>query len=138
MICCPGGDFCALANAKSIPVAEAIQRKFDDVDYLYDLGDIDVNISGCMNACGHHHVGHIGILGVDKKGAEFYQVSLGGNSGNSAAIGDILGPSFSQEDMPAIIEKILDVFVENRIDGETFIDTYRRIGLDPFKERTYD
>lgn len=137
MICCPGGDFCALANAKSIPVAEAIQRKFDDVDYLYDLGDIDVNISGCMNACGHHHVGHIGILGVDKKGAEFYQVSLGGHAGNDAAIGDILGPSFSQEDMPIIIEKILDVFVENRIDGETFIDTYRRIGLDPFKERTY-
>ena len=137
MICCPGGDFCALANAKSIPVAEAIQRKFDDVDYLYDLGDIDVNISGCMNACGHHHVGHIGILGVDKKGAEFYQVSLGGHSGNDAAIGDILGPSFSQEDMPVIIEKILDVFVENRIDGETFIDTYRRIGLDSYKERTY-
>ena len=137
MICCPGGDFCALANAKSIPVAEAIQRKFDDVDYLYDLGDIDVNISGCMNACGHHHVGHIGILGVDKKGAEFYQVSLGGDSGSNAAIGDILGPSFSQEDMPVIIEKILDVFVENRIDGESFIDTYRRIGLDLFKERTY-
>lgn len=137
MICCPGGDFCALANAKSIPVAEAIQRKFDDIDYLYDLGDIDVNISGCMNACGHHHVGHIGILGVDKKGAEFYQVSLGGNAGNAAAIGDILGPSFSQEDMPAIIEKILDVFVEQRIEGESFIDTYNRIGLEPFKERTY-
>ncbi|HSC75139.1 MAG TPA: nitrite/sulfite reductase [Pseudomonadales bacterium] len=138
MICCPGGDFCALANAKSIPVAEAIQRKFDDIDYLYDLGDIDVNISGCMNACGHHHVGHIGILGVDKKGAEFYQVSLGGNAGNDASIGDILGPSFSQEDMPTIIEKILDVFVEKRIEGESFIDTYRRIGLDPFKERTYE
>ncbi len=137
MICCPGGDFCALANAKSIPVAEAIQRKFDDIDYLYDLGDIDVNISGCMNACGHHHVGHIGILGVDKKGAEFYQVSLGGNAGNAAAIGDILGPSFSQEDMPTIIEKILDVFVELRIEGESFIDTYNRIGLEPFKERTY-
>lgn len=137
MICCPGGDFCALANAKSIPVAEAIQRKFEDLDYLYDLGDIDVNISGCMNACGHHHVGHIGILGVDKKGAEFYQVSLGGHSGNDASIGDILGPSFSQEDMPEVIEKILDVFVEKRIEGESFIDTYRRIGLDPFKERTY-
>jgi sulfite reductase (NADPH) hemoprotein beta-component len=137
MICCPGGDFCALANAKSIPVAEAIQRKFDDIDYLYDLGDIDVNISGCMNACGHHHVGHIGILGVDKKGAEFYQVSLGGHAGNDAAIGEILGPSFSQEEMPGIIEKILDVYVEQRIDGEQFIDTYRRIGLEPFKERTY-
>jgi sulfite reductase (NADPH) hemoprotein beta-component len=137
MICCPGGDFCALANAKSIPVAEAIQRKFDDIDYLYDLGDIDVNISGCMNACGHHHVGHIGILGVDKKGAEFYQVSLGGHAGNDAAIGEILGPSFSQEDMPAIIEKILDVYVENRRVGESFLDTYRRVGIDTFKERAY-
>ncbi|HQQ62355.1 MAG TPA: nitrite/sulfite reductase [Pseudomonadales bacterium] len=137
MICCPGGDFCALANAKSIPVAEAIQRKFDDIDYLYDLGDIDVNISGCMNACGHHHVGHIGILGVDKKGAEFYQVSLGGHAGNDAAIGEILGPSFSQEDMPDIIEKILDVYVEHRISGESFLDTYRRIGIDTFKERAY-
>lgn len=137
MICCPGGDFCALANAKSIPVAEAIQRKFDDIDYLYDLGDIDVNISGCMNACGHHHVGHIGILGVDKKGAEFYQVSLGGHAGNDAAIGDILGPSFSQEEMPEVIEKILDVYVENRISGESFLDTYRRIGIDTFKERAY-
>jgi sulfite reductase (NADPH) hemoprotein beta-component len=137
MICCPGGDFCALANAKSIPVAESIQRKFDDIDYLYDLGDLDVNISGCMNACGHHHVGHIGILGVDKKGAEFYQVSLGGNAGNDAAIGEILGPSFSQEDMPEIIEKILDVYVEHRVDGESFIDTYRRIGIDPFKGRVY-
>jgi sulfite reductase (NADPH) hemoprotein beta-component len=137
MICCPGGDFCALANAKSIPVAEAIQRKFDDIDYLYDLGDIDVNISGCMNACGHHHVGHIGILGVDKKGAEFYQVSLGGHAGNSAAIGEILGPSFSQEEMPELIEKVLNVFVENRIEGEAFLDTYRRIGIDLFKERAY-
>lgn len=137
MICCPGGDFCALANAKSIPVAEAIQRKFDDVDYLYDLGDIDVNISGCMNACGHHHVGHIGILGVDKKGAEFYQVTIGGHAGNGAAVGDILGPSFSQEEMPAVIEKVLNVFVENRVEGESFLETYHRIGIDPFKERAY-
>ncbi len=137
MICCPGGDFCALANAKSIPVADAIQRKFDDIDYLYDLGDIDVNISGCMNACGHHHVGHIGILGVDKKGAEFYQVTLGGHAGNDAAIGDILGPSFAQDDMPAVMEKILDVFVAKRIEGESFLDTYRRIGIEPFKERAY-
>ncbi|HRF87574.1 MAG: nitrite/sulfite reductase [Cellvibrionales bacterium] len=137
MICCPGGSYCALANAKSIPVAEAIQRKFDDLDYLYDLGDIELNISGCMNACGHHHVGNIGILGVDKKGAEFYQISLGGDSGKQAALGDILGPSFSQEDVPAVIGKILDVYVENRIDGESFLETYRRIGIDLFKERAY-
>ncbi|MEZ5539407.1 MAG: nitrite/sulfite reductase [Pseudomonadales bacterium] len=137
IICCPGGSYCALANAKSIPVAEAIQRKFDDLDYLYDLGDIELNISGCMNACGHHHVGNIGILGVDKKGAEFYQISLGGFSGKNATLGDILGPSFSQDDVPLVIEKILNVYVENRLDGESFIETYRRIGIDQFKERAY-
>ena len=137
MICCPGGDFCALANAKSIPVAEAIQRCFDDMDYLYDLGDIELNISGCMNACGHHHVGHIGILGVDKKGAEFYQVSIGGNSGNDASIAEILGPSFSQADMSDVISRILSVFVERRIPGESFLETYRRIGIEPYKERAY-
>ncbi|WP_303289547.1 nitrite/sulfite reductase [Marinobacter sp. SS5-14b] len=137
MICCPGGDYCALANAKSIPVADAIQRRFDDLDYLYDLGPIDLNISGCMNACGHHHVGHIGVLGVDKKGAEFYQVSLGGSSQNDANIGKILGPSFAQDDMPDVIAKIIDVFVEKRTEEETFLDTYRRVGLDPFKERVY-
>ncbi|HNI37527.1 MAG TPA: nitrite/sulfite reductase, partial [Pseudomonadales bacterium] len=137
IICCPGGSYCALANAKSIPVAEAIQRKFDDLDYLYDLGDIELNISGCMNACGHHHVGNIGILGVDKKGAEFYQISLGGDSGKHAALVDILGPSFSQDDVPEVIGKILDVYVENRIEGESFIETYRRIGIDQFKERAY-
>ena len=111
IICCPGGDFCALANAKSIPVAEAIQSRFDDMDYVYDLGPLDLNISGCMNACGHHHIGHIGVLGVDKKGAEFYQVSLGGNQGKDASIGKILGPSFKYEDMPDVIEKILTTFV---------------------------
>lgn len=137
MICCPGGDFCALANAKSIPVAEAIQEKFDDLDYLYDLGEIDLNISGCMNACGHHHIGHIGILGVDKKGEEFYQVSLGGDSGPNASIGKILGPSFAREEMPSIIDKILNVYVESRIEGERLLDTYRRVGLTPFKERVY-
>ena len=137
MICCPGGDYCALANAKSIPVADAIQRQFDDLDYLYDLGPIDLNISGCMNACGHHHVGHIGILGVDKKGAEFYQVSLGGSSQHDANIGKILGPSFARDDMPDVVSKIIDVFVEKRTEEETFLDTYRRVGLDPFKERVY-
>lgn len=137
MICCPGGDFCSLANAKSIPVAEAIQRQFDDLDYLYDLGDLDLNISGCMNACGHHHIGHIGILGVDKKGEEFYQVQLGGSSQNDAALAKVLGPAFSREEMPDVIQKLIDVYTENRVDGERFIDTYRRVGHDLFKERVY-
>jgi len=137
IICCPGGDFCSLANAKSIPIAESIQRRFDNLDYLFDLGNIDLNISGCMNACGHHHVGHIGILGVDKKGAEFYQVSLGGSSGRDASLGQILGPSFAQASMPDVIEKIINVYVEQRTEDEQFIDTYRRIGIDPFKERVY-
>ncbi|AQT60011.1 sulfite reductase [Cellvibrio mixtus] len=137
IICCPGGDFCSLANAKSIPIAEAIQRQFEDLDYVYDLGDIDLNISGCMNACGHHHVGHIGILGVDKSGKEFYQVQLGGNASNDASLGDVLGPSFGADDMPAVIQKIVDVYVANRTDEELFIDTYRRIGAAPFKEKVY-
>jgi len=137
IICCPGGDFCSLANAKSIPIAESIQRRFDNLDYLFDLGNIDLNISGCMNACGHHHVGHIGILGVDKKGAEFYQVSLGGSSGRDASLGQILGPSFAQDSMPDVIEKIINVYVEQRTEDEQFIDTFRRIGIDPFKERVY-
>ena len=137
MICCPGGDFCSLANAKSIPVAEAIQRRFDDMDYLYDLGDLTLNISGCMNACGHHHVGHIGVLGVDKKGEEYYQVQLGGSASNDASLGTVLGPSFSRADMPDVIQKILDVYVQNRTEEELFLDTYRRIGVTPFKERVY-
>jgi len=137
IICCPGGDFCSLANAKSIPIAEAIQRRFDDLDYLFDIGEIDLNISGCMNACGHHHVGHIGILGVDKKGEEFYQVSLGGSASRDASIGQILGPSFAQDVMPDVIEKIIAVYVEKRAEDEQFIDTFRRIGIDPFKERVY-
>ena len=137
IICCPGGDFCSLANAKSIPVAEAIQRRFDDLDYLFDIGDIELNISGCMNACGHHHVGHIGILGVDKKGQEFYQVSLGGSSGRDASLAQILGPSFAQDDMADVIDKIINVYVEQRSEVESFLDTFRRIGVDPFKERVY-
>ncbi|MCB1617852.1 MAG: nitrite/sulfite reductase, partial [Pseudomonadales bacterium] len=139
IICCPGGDFCSLANAKSIPIAEAIQRRFDDIEQLYALGRIDLNISGCMNACGHHHVGHIGILGVDKKGAEYYQISLGGSAGEGeeAALGDVMGPSFSQQQIPDVIEKIVKVYVEQRTTGEKFIDTYRRVGLEPFKEQVY-
>jgi sulfite reductase (NADPH) hemoprotein beta-component len=137
MICCPGGDFCALANAKSIPVAEAIQARFDNLDFLHDLGEIDLNISGCMNACGHHHIGHIGILGVDKKGEEFYQVSLGGDAGPNATIGKILGPSFARAQMTDVIENILNTFVDQRIEGERFVDTYRRVGHAIFKERAY-
>ncbi|CAK16156.1 nitrite/sulfite reductase [Pseudomonas entomophila] len=137
IICCPGGDFCSLANAKSIPIAESIQRRFDDLDYLFDIGELDLNISGCMNACGHHHVGHIGILGVDKKGEEFYQVSLGGNAARDASLGKILGPSFAQDDMADVIEKLISVYVEQRTEDERFIDTYQRIGIDPFKERVY-
>jgi len=137
MICCPGGDYCALANAKSIPVAEAIQSRFDDLDYQYDLGPLELNISGCMNACGHHHIGHIGVLGVDKKGEEFYQVCLGGSQDKDASIGKILGPSFKQEDMPDVIARVLDTYVELRTEEETFLDTYRRVGIDPFKERVY-
>ncbi|MBQ0725036.1 MAG: nitrite/sulfite reductase [Cycloclasticus sp.] len=137
MICCPGGDFCALANAKSLPVAEALQNAFDDLDYLHDLGEIDLNISGCMNACGHHHIGNIGILGVDKKGEEFYQVSLGGASGTDASVGKILGPSFARDRMTDIIRTILDVYVSERIEGESFIETFRRVGMAPFKAAAY-
>jgi len=137
IICCPGGDFCSLANAKSIPIAQRIQEQFEDLDYLYDIGDLQLNISGCMNACGHHHVGNIGILGVDKKGAEYYQVSLGGSAGINAAIGKIMGPSFEESQIAAVIEKIIRVYIDNRNEGELFLDTYQRIGMDPFKERVY-
>ena len=137
IICCPGGDFCSLANAKSIPIAEAIQRQFSDLDYVYDLGDLDLNISGCMNACGHHHVGHIGVLGVDKKGEEFYQVMLGGNASNDASLAKVLGPAFEAEQMPEVVQNLVNVYLENRTDEELFIDTYNRIGIAPFKERVY-
>lgn len=137
MICCPGGDYCSLANAKSIPVAEAIQRKFSDLDYVYDLGDLELNISGCMNACGHHHIGHIGILGVDKKGKEWYQIQLGGSANKNAALGKVLGPSLSRDEITDGIEKLLDVYVENRIADESFLHTYQRIGIEKFKERVY-
>jgi sulfite reductase (NADPH) hemoprotein beta-component len=138
VIACPGGDFCSLANARSIPVAEAIQRRFDDLDYLFDIGEIDLNISGCMNACGHHHVGHIGILGVDKHGKEFYQLEIGGSQGPQAAIGKVLGPAFSQHEIPDAVERLIEVYLERRdSDAERFIDVVRRIGAEPFKERVY-
>ncbi len=137
MICCPGGDFCSLANAKSIPVYEAIARRFDDLDAVYHLGKIDLNISGCMNACGHHHVGNIGILGVDKKGAEYYQITLGGNSCHDASIGDILGPSFPAENIPDVLEEILNTYLDLRLEQESFLGTYKRVSIQPFKERAY-
>jgi len=137
MICCPGGDFCALANAKSIPIAESIQREFGNHDQLLDIGEITVNISGCMNACGHHHVGNIGILGVDKKGEEFYQISLGGSSKNEASLAKVLGPAFAEEEIPFVIGEIIAVYKDNRIDGEKFLSTYQRIGLEPFKDKIY-
>lgn len=137
MICCPGGDFCSLANAKSIPVYEAITRRFDDLDTLYNLGKIDLNISGCMNACGHHHVGNIGILGVDKKGEEYYQITLGGNSDHDASIGDILGPSFPAEKIPDVLEEILNTYLDLRHEQESFLDTYKRVSIQPFKQRAY-
>ena len=137
IICCPGGDYCSLANAKSLPISEAITRRFDDLDTIYNLGKLDLNISGCMNACGHHHVGNIGILGVDKKGAEFYQITLGGNSDHDASIGDILGPSFAADAVPDVIEEILNTYLDLREQDEQFLQTYRRVGIKPFKERAY-
>ncbi|HSI94905.1 MAG: nitrite/sulfite reductase [Methylophilaceae bacterium] len=137
IICCPGGDFCSLANAKSIPIAQAIQQKFDDLDYLHDIGDLDLNISGCMNSCGHHHVGHIGVLGVDKDGSEWYQITIGGNQGNSASIGSVIGPSFAAEEVPGVVGKLIETYIAQRNDEERFIDTVRRIGVAPFKEHVY-
>lgn len=137
IICCPGGDFCSLANAKSIPIAKAIQKQFDDLDYLHDIGDIELNISGCMNACGHHHVGHIGILGVDKDEEEFYQVSIGGKQGNDASLGKVIGRAFAADEMPSVIEKLIAVYLKERTPEERFIDTVRRIGADPFKAHVY-
>lgn len=137
IICCPGGDFCSLANAKSIPIAKAIQMQFDDLDYLHDIGDIELNISGCMNACGHHHVGHIGILGVDKDGSEWYQVTIGGKQGNDASIGTVIGPSFSAEEMPGVVQKLIEVYIKERTPEERFIDTVRRLGAVPFKKHVY-
>jgi sulfite reductase (NADPH) hemoprotein beta-component len=137
IIACPGGDFCALANAKSIPIAQAIQARFDDLDYLHDLGDISLNISGCMNACGHHHIGNIGILGVDKNGSEWYQITLGGSQGKNSALGKVIGPSFSAAEVPEVIERLIATFVTYRESEELFVDTLQRIGLEPFKEQVY-
>ncbi|WP_421884952.1 nitrite/sulfite reductase [Methylibium sp.] len=140
MIACPGGDFCGLANARSIPVAEQITERFADIDELYDIGDIDLHISGCINSCGHHHSGHIGILGVDKDGAEWYQVTLGGSDGSalsgglaSAVPGKVIGPSFAADEVADAIEAVIETYRGQRAANERFIDTVRRVGLDPFK-----
>jgi len=159
IISCPGGDFCALANAKSIPVAEAIQRLFDDLDYLHDIGELDLNISGCINSCGHHHVGHIGVLGVDKQGAEFYQITIGGNQGNrgqtpissklgsdpdlrpiaaGAAVGKVIGPAFAQHEVPWVVERLIETYLQLReSEEERFVDCVHRLGIEPFKENVY-
>ncbi|AMK77260.1 MULTISPECIES: nitrite/sulfite reductase [Methylomonas] len=137
MICCPGLDFCSLANAGSIGVAKEINEALDDLDYIHDIGDIKINMSGCMNGCAHQSVGHIGILGVDKHGEEWYQITLGGSSENEAAIGERLGPSVSKEQITATITTILDVYVKQRLEDEAFLETVKRVGLEPFKERVY-
>ncbi len=137
VIACPGGDFCSLANARSLPIAQAIQERFDDLDYLHDIGEVELNISGCINACGHHHVGHIGVLGVDKNGEEWYQVTIGGEQGNRAAIGKIIGPSFAAHEMPDVVERLIETYIAHRHADEHFIDTVRRLGIEPFKARVY-
>jgi sulfite reductase (NADPH) hemoprotein beta-component len=143
IVSCPGGDFCALANAKSIPVAQAIQETFEQLDYLHDIGELDLNISGCMNACGHHHVGHIGILGVDKQGEEWYQVEIGGNQGETRpgskpALGTVIGRSVARHEVPGVIEKLIACYLERReSEAERFVDVVHRIGVEPFKEKVY-
>ena len=138
IICCPGGDFCSLANAVSIPVAQAITERFDDLNTLFDIGDLDLNISGCINACGHHHIGHIGILGVDKNGEEWYQITIGGRQGNEAAIGKILGPSVSRAQIPDVVERLIEAYINLRTSSdERFVQTVARLGNEPFKEAVY-
>lgn len=138
MICCPGLDYCALANAGSIGVAKEINEQLDSLDYIHDLGEVKINISGCMNGCAHQSVGHIGILGVDKKGVEWYQITLGGSSENDAAIGSRLGPAVSKEDISGVVKTILEVYVDQRNnEDETFLAAVRRLGVSPFKEKVY-
>jgi sulfite reductase (NADPH) hemoprotein beta-component len=137
IICCPGLDYCALANATSIPIARDIYSRLEDLDYLYDLGDIRINISGCMNGCGHHSVGHIGILGVDKKGEEWYQLTLGGSSSNDASLGERLGPALAKDEVAHAVETILKTYRELRLDDESFLETVRRTGVEPFQENVY-
>lgn len=137
MICCPGLDFCSLANAGTISIAKEINEALDDMDYLHDIGDVKINMSGCMNGCAHQSVGHIGILGVDKKGVEWYQLTLGGSSENEAAIGERLGPSIAKDQVTKAVTTILDVYIKQRLDDESFLDMVKRVGITPFKEQVY-
>ncbi len=138
IIACPGLDYCSLATARSIPVAQQISARFADITRQHDVGPLKLNISGCINACGHHHVGHIGILGVDKKGREFYQITLGGSSANEASIGKILGPGFGADEIAGAVETVVATYLNVREQGEEFLQTYRRLGAAPFKEALYN
>jgi sulfite reductase (NADPH) hemoprotein beta-component len=137
IIACPGLDYCDLANARSIPIAQKIARKFENLDRQHEIGELKIKISGCINACGHHHAGHIGILGVDKKGVEFYQLVLGGSGAEDASIGTIMGPGFGEHEIADAVERVVDVYIAERKDGERFLDTYRRIGMEKFKAAAY-
>lgn len=137
VICCPGLDYCNLANARSIPVAQRLQERFADPDRQRDIGELKIKMSGCINACGHHHVGHIGILGVDKKGEEFYQITVGGSADAHAALGEIVGRGFGYDEVVDAVETIVETYLAHRRDGETFLQTYRRIGAEPFRETLY-
>ncbi len=138
IIACPGLDYCDLANARSIPIAQSIAKKFENLARQQDIGELKIKISGCINACGHHHAGHIGILGVDKKGVEFYQLQLGGSGAEDASIGDIMGPGFTEHEIAGAVERVVDVYLKTRKDGERFLDTYRRLGMAPFKDAAYE
>jgi len=137
IICCPGLDYCDLANARSINIAQNIARRFADLERQHDLGELKIKISGCINACGHHHVGHIGILGVDRKGVENYQILLGGSGAEDASLGEILGPGFDSEGIVDAVENVIGTYEQLRQNGERLLDTYRRVGPTPFKERLY-
>jgi sulfite reductase (NADPH) hemoprotein beta-component len=137
IICCPGLDYCDLANARSIPISMAIQKRFADLERQHDLGEIKIKMSGCINACGHHHAGHIGILGVDKKGVEFYQIQLGGSGAEDASVGEIMGPGFGKDEIVDAIERVVETYVKLREPGERLLDTYRRVGMTPFKNMVY-
>jgi sulfite reductase (NADPH) hemoprotein beta-component len=137
IIACPGLDYCALANARAIPIAQHIAEKFRDQDRAEKIGELKIKISGCINACGHHHVGHIGILGVDKKGEEFYQLTLGGSGAEDASVGSMLGPALPYEKVADAVDTLVDVYLRERQDGERFLDTFRRTGVTPFKEAVY-
>jgi sulfite reductase (NADPH) hemoprotein beta-component len=137
IIACPGLDYCDLANARSIPIAQKIAKKFADLDRQHEIGELKIKISGCINACGHHHAGHIGILGVDKKGVEFYQLLLGGSGAEDASIGTIMGPGFGEHEIADAVERVISVYLKERAPGERFLDTYRRIGMEKFKVAAY-